>query len=118
MMSYGLAVWQGDIPSSDREAARVHNRLYDEYLDGDGLFPVLGVIADFLATLSDRWPDKDSEEDTPWAATPLSKGASGPYVYLALAWNSADEASSFVVQVANRFGLNCFDPQAKVLRSQ
>ncbi|MDI1454400.1 hypothetical protein NHG22_11365 [Streptomyces sp. ATE26] len=116
-MSYDLAVWQGDVPSNDREAARVHNHLYDQYLDGDELFPVVSVVADFLAALTERWPDRDIGDDTPWAATPLSKGASGPYVYIALAWGTADMASAYVAQVANRFGLNCFDPQMKMLRS-
>jgi hypothetical protein len=116
-MSYDLAIWQGDVPNDDREAAKVHNRLYDEFLDGDELFPVAGVIDDFLAALTERWPDRGTGDDTPWAATPLSKGASGPYVYIALAWSSADTVSAHVVQIANGFGLNCFDPQMKVLRS-
>lgn len=103
-MSYDLAIWQGDMLSNDREAARVHNRLYDEYLDGDELFPVGSVIADFLASLTERWPDRDTGDDTPWAATPLSRGASGPYVYIALAWSSADSTSAYVEQVANRLG--------------
>ncbi|GGX97630.1 hypothetical protein GCM10010324_49810 [Streptomyces hiroshimensis] len=51
-MSYGLVVWQGDVPSSDHEAARVHNRLYSEYLDGDELLPTVSVITEFLAGLS------------------------------------------------------------------
>ncbi|NEW72609.1 hypothetical protein [Streptomyces rhizosphaericus] len=116
-MSYDLAVWHGDMPSDDREAARVHNRLYDEYLDGDELFPVASAIADFLAALTERWPDRDTGDDTPWASTPLSEGASGPYVYITLAWSSADTASAYVAQIANRSGLVCFDPQMKALRS-
>src|ERR1700754_949852 len=100
-MSYDLAVWQGDVPPSDREAARVHDRLYDEYLDGDELFPAVSAIADFLAVLTERWPERDTGDDTPWASTPLSSGASGPYVYIALAWSSADMASAYVAQVAN-----------------
>ncbi|WP_405795738.1 hypothetical protein [Streptomyces sp. NBC_01506] len=116
-MSYDLAVWYGGAPSSDREAARVHNRLYDEFIDGDELFPVMPVIVEFLAALTERWPDRDTGEDTPWAATPISAGASGPYVYIALAWSSADVVSAYVAQVANRFELNCFDPQMKALRA-
>lgn len=115
-MSYDMAVWQGEAPPNDREAAKTHNRLYDEYLDAGESFPVVHAVADFLAALTDRWPDRDTGDDTPWAATPLTKGASGPYVYLSLAWSSADIASAYVAQIANRFGLNCFDPQMKALR--
>lgn len=116
-MSYDLAVWQGNVPSSDREAAKVHNRLYEQYLDGDELFPTVGAIDDFLAALTERWPDRNTGDDTPWASTPLSRGASGPYVYITLAWSAADTVSAYVAQVANRFDLICFDPQMKTLRS-
>ncbi|MGW0512409.1 hypothetical protein ACWC4C_43985 [Streptomyces olivaceoviridis] len=116
-MSYDLAVWQGDRPSSDREAVKEHKRLYEEYLEVDELSPVTDVIADFLEALTERWPDRGVGEETPWAAIPLSEGASGPYVYISLAWGSADEASAYVAQVASHLGLVCFDPQMRSMRS-
>ncbi|MEH0548216.1 hypothetical protein QA802_35695 [Streptomyces sp. B21-105] len=116
-MSYDLAVWQGDVPASNREAAKVHDRLYDEYLEGDDLVPSVSAIAEFLGALTERWPDNDAGDDTPWASVPLSGSASGPYVYIGLAWRTADMASAHVAQVANRFGLICFDPQMRTLRS-
>jgi hypothetical protein len=116
-MSYDLAIWQGDVPSSSREAAKVHARLRDEYLEGEGLVPPVSAITDFLSALTERWPDRDTGDDTPWASTPLSEGASGPYVYIGLAWSTAEMTSAHVAQVANRFGLICFDPQMRTLRS-
>lgn len=117
-MSYDLAVWQGSVPSSDREAAEIHSHLYDEYLDGDELVPAADAIREFLAALTGRWPDRGVGDDTPWASTPLSGGASGPYVYITLAWRTADAASAYVAQVANAFGLICFDPQRNTLRTE
>jgi hypothetical protein len=116
-MSYDLAVWQGDVPPNDREAARAHERLYEQYLDGDELVPAASSIADFVAALTERWPDRDTGDDTPWASTPLIRGASGPYIYIGLAWSSADVASAFVAETANAHGLICFDPQAGSLRT-
>ncbi|WP_107066126.1 MULTISPECIES: hypothetical protein [unclassified Streptomyces] len=116
-MSYDLAIWQGDNPSSDREAAKEHDRLYEEYLEVDELMPVTDVIADFLEALTERWPDRGVGEETPWAAIPLSEGASGPYVYISLAWGSAEETSAYVAQVASRLGLVCFDPQLRSMRT-
>ncbi|MBK3626336.1 hypothetical protein JHN59_16080 [Streptomyces sp. MBT49] len=115
-MSYDMAIWQGDVPASGREAAKMHDRLYEEYLDGEELAPPVSVITDFLSVLTERWPDRNVGEDTPWASIPLSAGASGPYVYIALAWSTAEMASAHVAQVANQFGLVCFDPQMRTLR--
>ncbi|WP_255953102.1 hypothetical protein [Streptomyces odontomachi] len=115
-MSYDLAVWQGNVPSSNREAVKMHEDLYRKYLDDGEVCPTVSAIAELLAILSDRWPDRDAGEDTPWASTPLSGGASGPYVYITLAWSGADVASAYIAQVANRLGLVCFDPQLKALR--
>ncbi|MGA5424462.1 hypothetical protein [Streptomyces lavendulocolor] len=116
-MSYDLAIWQGEVPASDREAAKVHRRLFDAYLERDELLPMETKIAEFIAALTDRWPDQNAEDDSPWAGIPLSGGASGPYVYITLAWSGAEEVSAYVAQTASGFGLNCFDPQMRALRS-
>lgn len=115
-MSYDLAVWVGEEPATDREAAKEHDRLYEEYLEGDGVVPLEMEISNFLAVLTDRWPDRSAGDDSPWASIPLDASASGSYVYLTLAWARAEEMSVYVTEVAHRFGLNCFDPQLGSLR--
>lgn len=117
-MSFDLAVWQGDVPSSDGEAARTHEGLYEEYLEADELVPPVSSIVEFVAALTDRWADVDTGDDTPWASTPLIRGASGPYIYIGLAWSSADAVAAYVVETAGSLGLNCFDPQAGSLRTR
>ncbi|GAA4632442.1 hypothetical protein GCM10023196_065910 [Actinoallomurus vinaceus] len=115
-MSYDVAVWEGPRPSDDREAAEVHERLYADYLDADEIEPVLDVVRRFVEVLTRQWPDTNTGDDTPWAGVPLLKGASGPYVYLSISWSAAEEVSAFVADVADQFGLVCFDPQAGMLR--
>ncbi|MFZ3475129.1 hypothetical protein ACODT3_00295 [Streptomyces sp. 4.24] len=116
-MSYDLAVWQGEAPSTYRQAAKEHDRLFEVYLDGEELSPIAPEIAKFLNILTDRWPDKNTGDETPWASTPLSASASGPYVYLTISWGSADATSAYVAEVANNLGLICLDPQMKTLRA-
>lgn len=115
-LSYDLAVWQGTAPSSDREGGETHERLYEEYLDSGSRVPAREAIAAFVAALTARWPDTGAGDDSPWAAAPLMRGASGPYIYIALAWASAEAVSAFVAETARDFGLVCFDPQADALR--
>jgi hypothetical protein len=116
-MSYDLAIWQGDVPSSDKEAARMHGQLYKEYLDSETPSPAVEAISSFVEALTARWPDAGVGEDTPWAATPLLRGASGPYVYIGISWPSAEVISPQVAEVAAGFGLICFDPQQGSVRS-
>ncbi|MEZ3183139.1 hypothetical protein KYY02_32110 [Streptomyces pimonensis] len=114
-MSYDLAIWVGDAPSSDREAEKCHKRLYDEYLEDGEFSPVAAEIVDLISVLTDRWPDVDAGDDTPWASTPVRAGASGPYLYIGLGWESAERVSPLIAEEAHRLGLNCFDPQMRRL---
>ncbi|MDH6229025.1 hypothetical protein M2169_006081 [Streptomyces sp. MJP52] len=51
----------------------------------------------------------------PWGGHELD-GASGPLVYFGLAWDRAEEASSYAAAVAESMGLICFDVQQNRLR--
>ncbi|GAA4919961.1 hypothetical protein HD597_006066 [Nonomuraea thailandensis] len=117
-MSYDLAVWEGERPSSDQEAGERHNALYQQYIDADVDFPPTPTIAMFVEQLLRRWPDldevdedDDEYEDIPWSTSPLIGEAAGPYIYFPMVYSRAEEASAYGVQVATRLGLNCFDPQ-------
>ncbi|MEU5076791.1 hypothetical protein AB0G76_35345 [Streptomyces asoensis] len=97
-----MAFWQGEVPASRREAAKMNYRLYEEHLDGEEPAPPVSIITEFLSVLTERWPDRNVGEDTPWTSIPLSAGASGSYVYIALACSTAEMASAHVAQVANQ----------------
>ncbi|WP_433178777.1 hypothetical protein [Actinoallomurus sp. CA-150999] len=115
-MSYDLAVWEGERPANNRAAAQIHEALYEQYLDGDSFSPPTPLISKVVDLLLQRWPEPSEDEDTPWSAAPLIRGASGPYIYIPMAWSRADETSAFAAGVAARLGLVCFDPQMGQLR--
>ncbi|MFI6886550.1 hypothetical protein [Streptosporangium canum] len=119
-MSYDLAVWEGERPSSDREAGETHSALYEQYIDTDVEIPPTPLIAKFVEQLLQRWPDLDEVdeyENIPWSTTPLIGEAAGPYIYFPMVYPRAEEASAYAVQVATQLGLNCYDPQDDRLRT-
>lgn len=116
-MSYDLAVWVGDRPADDSEAAIVHEALYEKYIEMEELATPHRLIKTFVGRLVERWSDIDTGDDSPWMGSPLLGSARGPYIYFGIAWSRADEVSSYAVQVAEQLGLTCFDPQMRVLRS-
>jgi hypothetical protein len=116
-MSYDLAVWEGDQPANDREAAAIHETLYDRYVDAEERTSVTPGITRFVETLVRRWPDSGEhlDDDSPWSAAPLIREASGPYIYFTMSYSRV-EASAHAAQVAREQGLICFDPQQNALR--
>lgn len=116
-MTYDLAVWEGERPSSHEEAGAIHTALYDQYIDTDDELPPTPLLVEFVNVLLERWPDDDEDkiDDVPWAVPPLIDAAAGPYIYFSMSYSWAEEASAHVVQVAHRLGLVCFDPQEDCL---
>lgn len=110
-MSYDLAVWEGEQPSSDAEAGAIHTALYDRYIDTDEELPPTPLLVEFVNALLERWPEDDEDDEAPWATAPLIEEASGPYIYFPMSYSRAEEASAYVAEVARRLGLVCFDPQ-------
>ncbi|MFD9242998.1 hypothetical protein ACFV0D_13920 [Streptomyces sp. NPDC059556] len=117
-MRYDLAVWEGDRPADDKTAGKVFSDLYDRYLDGEVKEPPVEHITAYVAALLGRWRDitADEDETSPWSVGPLIDGASGPLVYFGLAWDRAEEASTYAAAVAESMGLMCFDVQQDRLR--
>lgn len=112
-MTYDLAVWEGDRPSSDTEAGDIHETLYKRYNESDEDIAPTPSITKFVETLLQRWPDLGENDDfePPWAAGPLINEANGPYIYFAMSWSWAAEAAAYAAQVATGLGLVCYDPQ-------
>jgi hypothetical protein len=118
LMSYDLAVWEGDRPADDAAAPREFRRLYDRYIGSRDLQSPTPRIAAYVRALLDRYPDITSEagEDSPWADGPLINDASGPFLYFTMVYSQCDEASAWAAQVAQDRGLACYDPQTGQLR--
>jgi hypothetical protein len=120
-MSYDLAVWEGERPADDAEAANTFGRLYSEYIDsGDEVAPSERIQA-FVEALVDRYPNiGEADEDPeggPWSDGPLIDNASGPLVYFGMVWSRAEAVSQWAADLAAEHGLNCFDPQWNRLRT-
>lgn len=79
-MSYDVAVWEGEQPSSDAAATPEFERLY-ELLEAEDAEPPSPVIHSFVNALLARHPDiddldDDEVDDCPWSDGPLIGSAS------------------------------------------
>jgi hypothetical protein len=118
-MAYVLAVWEGARPATDFEALAIYDRLSQE-LDNHPQVAAGPAITAYVHDLLARWPDILDEEgaDSPWSDGPLIDNASGPLVVFGMVWSQAAEASTYCVEVAERHGLVCLDPEEGRLRTR
>ncbi|MFI8105430.1 hypothetical protein [Streptomyces sp. NPDC086023] len=118
-MSYDLAVWEGERPADDATATQRFLDLFDRFMESDEpAVPPTDRIRAFVTALLERWPDltEDDDDTSPWSTAPLIREARGPLVYFPMRWSMAGEASAYAAEVAASMGLNCFDPQDRMLR--
>jgi hypothetical protein len=121
-VSVDLAVWDGPMPSSDDEAARVFERLYQE--SADSRTPPNEPIRRYVGALLARFPDltdlaDDEVDESPWATGPLIEDASGRFLYLSMGTNAAaEEAWEHAIAKARSMGLVCLDPQQGALATE
>lgn len=117
-MSVDMAVWEGDRPESDDEAAKTCDSLYERYIDREYPTEPAPKIKEFAEALTATFPDLDAlgddeVDDSPWADSPLLGNASGPFIYFAMVTNDAAErAWELATSTASRLGLVAFDPQS------
>jgi hypothetical protein len=111
-MSLKLAVWHSEKAISEKEAAGVYQKLYEQQR-----VPIeqhVDVYA-FYNELTARYPDLDmvADEDidaSPWAS---SLDRSGFHVIMFMLEQRADEVVPVVLELTEKYGLVCFDPQTK-----
>lgn len=109
-MSFDLCVWREQHPITAEYAAKVYAHLMDGH--DDVVEPDPRVLA-FRDELAGRYPDLEALsvqelESSPWNMSP---DATSRRVLLCMSWSSADEAVLFILELADRLGLVCFDPQ-------
>lgn len=115
-MSYDLAVWDGDRPLDNNQAALTYDELYERYLESDDVVvPPAPCITAYVEALVARYPD-DVDCSGVWASPPVIEEASGPIVYLLMSYGKAQEVSEYAAELAREHGLVCFDPQGECLR--
>jgi hypothetical protein len=110
-VSYDVAVWEGERPATDAEAAIIFQDLADEADESD-LAPT-PAIREFVEALVQRWPE--GEDDGPWSTEPLIGSAVGGFAYLSMRFSSVEFVMTYLVHQAEFLGLVCFDPQAECL---
>lgn len=117
-MSYNLAVWEGERPRTDADAAEAFEALYAQHTDADPSPEPTPAIRRYVEALLASYPDldDDNEDDTPWSDAPLITNATGPIFYFGMVFSQAETASEFAANVAREHGLVCFDPQSNKLR--
>lgn len=117
IVSYDLAIWEGDQSADDAAACEEYRQLHARYIRSEPEPPTPRIAA-YVGALLDRYPEIDTEagEDSPWATGPLMGEASGPFLYLPMVYSQCDEASAWVAQLAQDHGLVCYDRQVGKLR--
>ncbi|GIH20278.1 hypothetical protein [Rugosimonospora africana] len=111
-MTYDLAVWEGEPPTTGDAAAATFRDLYKRYADADPTPPPTQRILDFVEGLLAKWPQ--AGDPAPWPTAPLNQAA-GPLAYLQLVDEHAEEVTAFAASLAWAHGLVCFDPQRERL---
>jgi hypothetical protein len=90
-VSFDLAVWEGDRPVDNEEAARILDQLYTELMASGQRIDPSPRITDYVEGLLARWPDigSDDEVDSPWSTGPLLLEASGLLIYFGITYSAA-----------------------------
>ena len=115
-MSYDLAVWVGPPPASADEADAEFARRMDAMEAAvEEPPPVDSQIREFVEAVLERYPelDEDSEDESPWASSPLIDEAVGDVIYFPLTFSGARYARDVIADIAASLDLVCYDPQAE-----
>lgn len=109
-MSFDLYIWREQYPITAEHAAKICQQLAD---GRDGVVEPDARVLDFRKELADRFPDLEGLSDHELESSPwnMSPDATPSRVVLCMSWSSADEALAFILGLADRHGLICFDPQ-------
>ncbi|MBT8217843.1 MAG: hypothetical protein KJO17_13410 [Acidimicrobiia bacterium] len=112
-MSYDLAVWEGEQPDSDADAAKAFGELVDRYLEQGVAEPTTRAVREYVEALLERWPDITGEgsQDSPWATGPIAYDNIGSFFYMTMRYDRARAAITVAADLATELGLVCFDPQ-------
>ncbi|TDD29769.1 hypothetical protein E1218_03105 [Kribbella turkmenica] len=115
-MSWVLVAWDGPVPASADDAARIFEELESSVSEDD---PPTDAIRGYVEELLARWPDitEDRSEDSPWADGPLIANASGPLFVFSLGLRSLSESIPYCTEVARRRGIVLYDQEQEEVYS-
>ena len=113
-MSYDLGIWYSSYPLTDAEA----DERYSAFLaNGNGNGPVATDerLSRFVDELTSRFPQIDDVSEDEIDACPWSVAfdLSSSHVCTPIMWARAEDVAPFVLELAERHGLVCYDPQSR-----
>ncbi|WP_439381095.1 hypothetical protein [Amycolatopsis lexingtonensis] len=113
LVSYDLYRWAGPSPVTAEQAGEICERL----VDGDEAATVpSGRVLEFAAELVEHYPrleDLADADDSPWNMSP---DATEHRVILCMGLSRVSEAGPRIVELADRYGLVCYDPSTRQVR--
>jgi len=65
----------------------------------------------FVKDLLSRYADVTESQDTVWGDGPLVNNIRGDFINMSLIWTRYAEAAAFIIETAQKHGLQCYDPQ-------
>ncbi|MCW2915403.1 MAG: hypothetical protein JWN52_3471 [Actinomycetia bacterium] len=115
-MSFDLYVWGSPQTATAEQAERICHELAAENTSS---VSADARVQGFAQELLRRFPALESLTDaeleaSPWSMTPE---ISASHVIMTISWSRAQELAEFVLALAARRGLVCFDPQASVVHN-
>jgi hypothetical protein len=116
VMSWVLVAWDGPVPTSADDAARIFEELESSVNDDD---PPTDAIRGYVEELLGRWPDitEDCGEDSPWGDGPLIANAYGPLVVFSLVSSTLYESIPYCTEVARRRRIVLYDQEQEEVYS-
>ena len=113
MTSFRLAVWRNEETLSHKDAAK-H---YEALMAGSSSQTFSEAVYGFCSDLSHRYPDPDALSDDqlescPWAC---ALDFSGCHVIISLMPDRYAEVFPLILELADRYGLICYDPQNDIV---
>jgi hypothetical protein len=111
-MSFDLYVWREAQPMTAEQAERVYHQLAE---GRTGIAEPDDRVQAFHQELTTRFPDLEdlSEEEieaSPWSMSPE---LTPTCVITTIMWPRAQELTAFMIDLAGRHGLICYDPQER-----
>ena len=116
LVSYDLYLWHGPQPVTTQQATAVCHQLARS--QNDTVVPDTAVLA-FHRELIERFPPletlgDDETDDSPWNMSP---DATADRVILCMGLSRASQIGPFILELAERHRLVCFDPSTGVVHN-
>ncbi|WP_143230035.1 hypothetical protein [Actinophytocola xanthii] len=107
-MSFDLAFWYEDVPSTAEQALEIYERLGEE--GENGVVTSAPEVERFFAEVVKTYGDMTEEnlDESPWSASPYG---TAEYVIVNISFSRVQEVVPVLEQLAAKHRVSMFDPQ-------